>query len=90
MSATDVLTDSNPTTEYRVAWWPDYVALAFPHIFEIDTGSTSTFSAIKIGKTGNTKFYPMKNFLNIYLAPYNYSILPSNENETVIPYSAFT
>ncbi|KAK8876261.1 hypothetical protein M9Y10_006456 [Tritrichomonas musculus] len=84
---TDVLTDSDATTEYRVKWWPENVALAFPHIFEIDMGSTNSFSSIRIGKTGNTGYYPMKNYLEIYLAPSNYTVLPQYENETAIPYS---
>lgn len=76
LTPTDVLTDSNPTTEYRVNWWPSSIALQFPHIFEIDMGeeTLTSFSSIKIGKTGNTNFYPMNNYVSIYLAPFNYSL----------------
>lgn len=83
MSPTTALTDDDPTTEYRVDWWPESKYTKFPHIFEIDMNETNAFQAIRLGGTGNPNFYSMNSYLEIYLAPYNYSVSgPVNENDT--------
>lgn len=81
LSIKDVLTDGEGTTEYRVNWWPSNVALAFPHIFEIDMVDTESFTAIKIGRAGNPGLFGSKSLVQIFLAPYNYTI-PEQVNET--------
>ncbi|KAK8892594.1 hypothetical protein M9Y10_029833 [Tritrichomonas musculus] len=82
------LVDDDATTEYRVNWWPSNIAVKFPHIFEFDMDVTQSFESIRIGKTGNTNWFAMDSYLEIYLAPYNYSVVspPSSETETTIPY----
>ena len=60
-----LFTDDDPTTEYRVDWWPANKAIEFPHIFEIDMGGIESFEFTKLGKTGNMNYYPMNSYLQI-------------------------
>lgn len=83
LSIKDALIDSDSTTEYRVNWWPSNVAVAFPHVFEIDMGQTETFKTIKIGKAGNTGWFGSNSYLQIFLAPKNFTAgsTPYNQND---------
>lgn len=45
---TEVITDSNPMTEYRCLYAPIGCLAPFPHIYEIDMGFIQTFPTIRI------------------------------------------
>lgn len=91
VTPTQALIDGDPTTEYRVDWWPQNKYTKFPHIFEIDMGDKTSFQFIRIGAAGNPGFFGMNSYLKIYLAPYNYSQpVPKDENDTSttpVPYT---
>lgn len=44
LSPTKSITDGYETTEFRVNWWPNNIAVPFPHDFEIDTGEEQSIS----------------------------------------------
>lgn len=74
LSATEVLTDTDPTTEYRTNWWKNIGFTPFPHVFEIDMGMITQFDYIYIGGTANRNLFDMNSTIEIRLAGDNFEV----------------
>lgn len=84
LSATQVLTDQDPTTEYRVNWWQGggQSPVGFAHIFKIDMGKLTTFETLKIGGTANPGWFDMESEIEIRLGHGDFPI--QYDNGTVV------